>query len=96
MLADHLVKTKKELKKVRKEVIEDIFIKSNFNDLPKRTAADKALSDEVFNIDKSPKYDGYQRGLDSVVDQFFDNKSSSNTSGGAVRNETNNVKTATR
>ena len=96
MLADHLVKTKRELKKVRKEVIEDIFMKSNFKDLPKRTASDKALNDKVFNIDKSPKYDGYQRRLDSVVDQFFDNKSSSNTSGGAVRNETKNVKIATR
>ena len=31
-------------------------------DLPRRTAADKAL-----NIAKNPKYDGYQRGLVSMV-----------------------------
>ena len=35
----------------------------DFEDLPKRTAADKVLRDKVFNIAKDPKYDGYQRGL---------------------------------
>ena len=32
-----------------------------------RTAADKVLRDKAFNIAKDPKYDGYQRGLASMV-----------------------------
>ena len=35
----------------------------DFKDLAKRTSADKVLRDKVFNIAKNPKYDGYQRGL---------------------------------
>ena len=41
----------------------------------KRTASDKVLKDKVFNSDKNPKYGGYQRGLSSMVYQFFDKKS---------------------
>ena len=36
-------------------------------DLATRTAADKILRDKAFNIAKDPKYDGYQRGLASMV-----------------------------
>ena len=36
-------------------------------DLSKRTASDKVLRDKAFNIAKNPKYDGYQRGLASMV-----------------------------
>ena len=43
-------------------------------DLKKRTAADKVLRDKGFNIAKESKYDGYQRGLSSMVYQFFDKK----------------------
>ena len=39
----------------------------DFKDLAKRTAADKVLRDKAFNIAKDPKYDGYQRGLASMV-----------------------------
>ena len=46
----------------------------DFKDLKKRTAADKVLRDRAFNIDKNPKYDGYQRGLASMVYKFFDKK----------------------
>ena len=35
----------------------------DFKDLPKRTAADKVLSDKAFKIASDQKYDGYQRGL---------------------------------
>ena len=38
-----------------------------FKDLSKRTVADKILCDEAFNIAKIQKYDGYQRGLVSVI-----------------------------
>ena len=46
----------------------------DFKDLEKRTAADKVLRDKAFNIAKDPKYDGYQRGLASMVYKFFDKK----------------------
>ena len=55
----------------------------DFKDLNRRTAADKVLRDKALSIDKNPKYDGYQRGLDSVVYKFFDKK----TSGGRIKNE---------
>ena len=44
----------------------------DFKDLALRTASDKILRDKAFNIAKSPKYDGYQRGLASMVYKFFD------------------------
>ena len=33
------------------------------------------MRDKAFNIAKNPKYDGYQRGLASMVYKFFDKKS---------------------
>ena len=47
----------------------------DFQDLSRRTASDKVLRDKAFNIAKNPKYDGYQRGLASMVYKFFDKKS---------------------
>ena len=47
----------------------------DFKDLKRRTASDKVLRDKAFNIAKNPKYDGYQRGLASMVYKFFDKKS---------------------
>ena len=47
----------------------------NFKDLAKGAASDKVLRDKTFNIVKNPKYDGYQRGLASMVYKFFDKKS---------------------
>ena len=52
----------------------------DFKDLAKRTASDKVLKDQAFNIAKIPKYDGYQRGLAAMVYKFFDKKSA----GGSV------------
>ena len=46
----------------------------DFVDLNKRTAADKVLQHKAFNTAKNPKYDGYQRGLASMVYNFFDKK----------------------
>ena len=46
----------------------------HFKDLTKRTAADKVLRNKAFNIAKDLKYDGYQRGLTSMVYKFFDKK----------------------
>ena len=44
----------------------------DFKDLKRRTAADNGLRDKAFNISKNPKYDGYQRGLASIVYKCFD------------------------
>ena len=41
-----------------------------------RTHADKVLKDRAYEIASDPKYDGYQRGLASMVYKFFDKKSS--------------------
>ena len=59
--------------------------------LPRRTASDKILRDQAFNIAKSLKYDGYHRGLASMFYNFFDKKSAALTdksaSIGAIKNE---------
>ena len=39
--------------------------------LVKRTQSDKVLRDEAFKIASDPNYDGYQRGLASMVYKFF-------------------------
>ena len=55
----------------------------DFKDLNRRTFADKVLCDKAFNIAKDPKYDGYQRGLASMVYKVFDKK----TSGSSIKNK---------
>ena len=57
----------------------------DFKDLKTRTFSDKVLRDKAFNIAKNPKYDGYQRGLVSMVYKFFDKKSKGS---GVANNET--------
>ena len=54
-------------------------------DLVKRTQSDKVLRDKAFKIASNPRYDGYQRGLASMVYRFFDKKSS----GSSITNEFN-------
>ena len=54
-------------------------------DLAKRTQSDKVLRDKAFKIVSDPKYDGYQRGLASLVYKFFDKKSNGN----GIANEPN-------
>ena len=44
-------------------------------DLERRTQSYKVLKDKAFEIENNPKYDGYQRGLASMVYTFFDKKS---------------------
>ena len=50
------------------------IVYGDFKDLKKRTAVDNVLRDKAFNIAKNPKYDGYQRGLASMIYKFFDKK----------------------
>ena len=45
---------------------------ADHKDLINRTEADKALRDKVYDIASNPEYDGYQRGLASMVYKFFD------------------------
>ena len=45
-------------------------------DFARRTQSDKVLRDRAFEIASNPKYDGYQRGLASMVYTFFDKISS--------------------
>ena len=47
----------------------------DFKDVARRTASDKVIRDNAFNVAKNPKYDEYQRGLASIVYSFFDKKS---------------------
>ena len=89
MYVDHLLKTKKEFKNLKKQEIQAIFTKINlikacfqhdvaygdFKDLARRTASDKVLRDKAFNIAKNPKYDGYQGGLASTLYKFLEKKS---------------------
>ena len=51
--------------------------------LAKRTQSDKLFKHKAFKIESDPKYDGYQRGLASMVYKFFDKKSS----GSGIANE---------
>ena len=44
-------------------------------DLINRTEADNVLKDKGYDIASNPKYNGYQRGLASMVYKFFDKKS---------------------
>ena len=48
---------------------------ANHKDLVNRTEADKLLRDKAYDIASNPEYDGYQRGLASMVYKFFDKKS---------------------
>ena len=78
-------KHKKEFKNLCKQEIQIIFAKMNWIKLillmmqhilivkipTKRTQSDKVLKDKAFAIVNNPKYDGFQRGLASMVYKFF-------------------------
>ena len=48
------------------------MVYGDFKDLKRRAASDKILRNKAFDIAKNPKYDGYHRGLASMVYKFFD------------------------
>ena len=64
---------------------------SDSKNITRRTIADKILRDKAFNIAKDTKYDGYQRGLASIVYNFFDKKSA-----GSGAKHVNNTKLASQ
>ena len=43
----------------------------SFKDLTKRTASKSVLHNKAFDFARHPKYNGYQRGLASVVYKFL-------------------------
>ena len=59
------------------------MVYGDFKDLPRRTASDKVLRDDTFNVDKKFKSHGHQRGFASMVHKSFNKK----TSGGDVKHE---------
>ena len=52
------------------------MVYGDFKDLTIRTASAKILRDKAFDIARTPKHDGYQRGLASIVYKFFHKKAS--------------------
>ena len=48
---------------------------ADHKDLINRTKSDKVLRDKAYDIASNPEYDGYQRGLASMMYEFFDKKS---------------------
>ena len=54
----------------------DVYHKGLIN----RTKSDKVLRDKAYDIASNPEYDGYQRGLASMVYKFFDKKATAEPS----------------
>ena len=53
---------------------------ADHKDLINRTKSDKILRDKAYDIASNPEYDGYQRGLASMVYKFFDKKATAEPS----------------
>ena len=47
---------------------------NKFKDLKKRTQSDIVLKNKALKIASNPKYNGYERGLESMAYKFFDKK----------------------
>ena len=66
------------------------MVYGDFKDFEKRSFADNVLRDKAFKIASDQKYDGYQRGLASMVYKFFHKKSQ----GSGVANNNENIQLA--
>ena len=73
MLVEHFKKTKKYIHKneLDKACFQHDIAYGDFKNLAKKAASDKVLGDKAFTVAKNPKYDGYQRGIASMVYKFF-------------------------
>ena len=47
---------------------------AEYKDVENRLISDQKLRNSVYDVASNPKYDGYQRGLASMVYKFFDSK----------------------
>ena len=83
------IKNKEEIDKFMQTGNTDFIYKNELNKacFQHDMAYSKAdgLTDKTFKIASDPKYDGYQRGLASMVYEFFDKKSS----GSGIINQAN-------
>ena len=73
-----------DLKYVYKSKLDKVYfaydaVYTDSKDLAKRTASDMILKSKTYEVALDPKYDGYQRGLPSMVYTFFDKKIGSGT-----------------
>ena len=66
------------------------MVYGDFKDFEKRSFADNVLRDKAFKIASDQKYDGYQRGLASMIYKFFHKKSQ----GSGVANNNENTQLA--
>ena len=57
--------------KLNKACFQHDMAYGDFKDVTRRTTSYKILLDKAFNIAKIPKYDRYQRGLASIIYNFF-------------------------
>ena len=75
-----------------KACFQDDMAYGKSKDLIKRTQSDRVLKDKAFETANNPNYNGYQRGLASMVYKFFDKKSGSldKSKGSGIINEPNN------
>ena len=93
VLVDHVQKTKKEYKNLKRQDLRYIYQ----NELDtvcfqiRRKSSDKILRDKAFDNAKIPKYDQYQRGFASMIYEFFDKKTSAKRAnkfaGSGIKNE---------
>ena len=82
---DHLLKANKRIQKLKesrdsryiyqneldKACFQHAIAYEDFKGLHRRAAADKVIHYKSFNIAKNIKYDGYKRGLVTVVNKLF-------------------------
>ena len=66
---------------------------ADHKDLINRTEADKVLRDKAYDIASNPEYDGFKRGLVSMVYKFFDKKATAgpsvkHTMGSGIKKDT--------
>ena len=92
----HLLKTKKELENLCKQEKQIILTRMKYfqhygqwKDLAERTQSDKVLRIKTFKLASDPKFDRYQKGLSSMVYNFFDKKSTSGNDIKSMLNQQN-------
>ena len=92
----HLLKTKKELENLCKQEKQIILTRMKYfqhygqwKDLAERTQSDKVFRIKTFKLASDPKFDRYQKGLSSMVYNFFDKKSTSGSDIKSMLNQQN-------
>ena len=63
-------------KEIDKACFQHDMAYGKWKDLTETIQSDRVLRDKAFKIASDPKYDGYRRGLSSMVYKLFDKRSS--------------------